>query len=180
VGVSPHRVTQVWCEQFESIPKKPSKPTKPRVRCDVPGYSATTAASRIRLWLSLPGHVERKTAARWKEWEGWAIIHLHHTRFDMAHASTELARLRERHRQHLLTLLDAGLQMRLFRKHRLDDPRMTEEVRTLLVEAAIERRRKPASSSAWPLCTGLPTLALTSRPVQRIIGHFYRRTLRVR
>ena len=53
-----------------------------------------------------------------------------------------MARLREWHRQHVLSLLDAGMEMRLIRRHQLDDPRMTDEVRQVLVEAAIERRRK--------------------------------------
>ena|SRR5271157_3801464 len=104
---------------------------------------------------SVPAHVERKIAARWKEWEPWAIIHLRQRGYYAA-MSTELAHLRQWHREHVLSLLDAGIEMRLIRRHQLDDPRMTEEVRTVLVEAAIERRRKPTSSSAWPLCTGSP------------------------
>jgi len=52
--------------------------------------------------------------------------------------------------------------MRLVRKHRLDDPRMTDELRTVLVQAAMERRRKarlarhPSSqdSTIQPSATG--------------------------
>jgi len=35
-------------------------------------------------FVSLPRHVERKIAARWKEWEPWAIIHLYHRHCDPA------------------------------------------------------------------------------------------------
>jgi hypothetical protein len=78
-----------------------------------------------------PVHVERKIAARWKEWEAWAIIHLYHRGCPSADQAAEL-----------LSLLDAGIEMRLIRRHQLDDPRMTDEVRGVLVQAAIEQRRK--------------------------------------
>jgi len=90
---------------------------------------------------SPPAHVDRKIAVRWKEWEGWAIVHLRQ-RGCYGSTATELARLRQWHRQHVLSLLDAGIEMRLIRKHQLDDPRMTDEVRAVVMEAAIGRQRK--------------------------------------
>jgi len=91
--------------------------------------------------MSQPAHVERKIAVRWKEWEPWVIIHLRHRGY-LATMATELARLRQWHRQHVLSLIDTGNEMRLIRKHQLDDPSVTDEVRGILMQAAIERRRK--------------------------------------
>jgi hypothetical protein len=39
-------------------------------------------------------------------------------------------------------MLRAGISMRTIRRHRLDDLRITDEVRAVLVEAAKERRSK--------------------------------------
>jgi len=69
------------------------------------------------------------------------IIHLRQ-RGHLETMSTELARLRQWHRQPALSLLDAGIEMRLIRKHQLDDPRMTDDVRGVLVLAALERQSK--------------------------------------
>jgi len=44
--------------------------------------------------------------------------------------------------------------MQLVRKHQLDDPRMTDEVRGILVQAAIERRR---GGSVWKCRARSPT-----------------------
>ena len=106
-----------------------------------PTSNAADPCTPSSAFESLPAHLERKIAARWKEWEPWAIIHLRQ-RHDVAAASTELTRLRQRHRRHVLSLLEAGIEMRLIRRHRLDDPRITEEARGLFVQAALERRRK--------------------------------------
>jgi Bacterial dnaA protein helix-turn-helix len=86
---------------------------------------------------------ERKTAARWKEWEPWVWIYLRQRGYAPA-ASPELARLRHQHREHLLALTQARVPMRLVRRHRLDDPRITDELRAVLVRALRERRR-----TAW-------------------------------
>jgi hypothetical protein len=52
--------------------------------------------------------------------------------------------LRQRHTEHILALTQAGVSMRLIRRHRLDDPRITDELRAVLVRALRERRR-----TAW-------------------------------
>jgi hypothetical protein len=54
---------------------------------------------------AIPAHVERKIAAHWKEWEPWVIVHLRQRHSDSI--APELARLRERHRQHVLSVLDS-------------------------------------------------------------------------
>jgi hypothetical protein len=51
-------------------------------------------------------------------------------------------RLRQRHSEHILDMMRAGISMRTIRRHRLDDPRLTDEVRTMLVEAAKDRQSK--------------------------------------
>jgi hypothetical protein len=96
--------------------------------------------------VSLPAHVERKIAARWKEWEAWTIIHLHHCGYDSTRRSAELAHLRQRHHQHVLSVLDLGIEMRLIRRHKLDDPRIADEARSLVVQAAVDRGRKASRS----------------------------------
>src|ERR1044071_3317644 len=88
----------------------------------------------------LAWHAERKIAARWKEWRPWVSIYLRQRRCPST-ASTELARLQRRHTNHVLALVQAGVSMRLIRRHRLDDPRITDELRAVLVHALRERRR---------------------------------------
>ena len=93
------------------------------------------------LLISLAGHLERKIAARWQEWEPWVWLYLRQRGCAPA-GSPELARLRRRHSEHLLDLMRVGIEMRLVRRHRLDDPRVTDEVRAVLVRAARERQTK--------------------------------------
>lgn len=62
--------------------------------------------------------------------------------YDPAVASLESARLRQRHSDHILDLLRAGISMRTIRRHRLDDPRLIDEVRAMLVQAATARQSK--------------------------------------
>src|SRR5215470_13255985 len=42
----------------------------------------------------------------------------------------------QRHSEHILDMMRAGISIRTIRRHRLDDPRLTDETRTVLVEAA--------------------------------------------
>jgi hypothetical protein len=85
--------------------------------------------------------LERAIAARWKEWEPWVWSELRR-RGIAPGGSPELAKLRRRHSDHIVTLTDAGVSMRLIRRHRLDDPRIADEVRAVLVHSARERQRK--------------------------------------
>jgi chromosomal replication initiation ATPase DnaA len=80
---------------------------------------------------------------RWHEWEGWVRLHLLRARpYDAEVAAAETVRLRQRHTEHVLAMTREGIALRLIRKHRLDDPRITDETRAVLVRAVMERRKK--------------------------------------
>lgn len=98
----------------------------------------TSALSR------LPARLERSIAARWKEWEPWVVLHIHRRQEcgpSIAIKSAEFIRLRRRHSRDIVALFQAGMAMRLIRRHRLDDPRLPDDARAVLVRAALERRR---------------------------------------
>jgi DnaA-like protein len=57
-------------------------------------------------------------------------------------SSPEFMRLRQLHSGHILAMLRSGTSMRTIRRHRLDDPRLVNEVRAVLVQAARERQSK--------------------------------------
>jgi hypothetical protein len=59
-----------------------------------------------------------------------------------AEDSPESGRFRLRHSEHILDMLRAGISLRTIRRHRLDDPRLTDELRAVLVQAAMERQGK--------------------------------------
>jgi len=103
------------------------------------------------LLISLPQHVQRKIAARWQEWIPWVLIDLLRREHDPASRSAEFDRIRRRHSEHLLNLMRLGIEMRLVRRHRLDDPRITDDCRTVLVRSVQERRRKARSARHPPL-----------------------------
>src|SRR4030095_11600330 len=87
--------------------------------------------------------LKRAIAARWKVWVPWVRMQQLRARdYDPSVASAESVRLCHRHREHILNLIRDGISMRTIRRHRLDDPRITNEVRTVLVEAAKERQSK--------------------------------------
>jgi hypothetical protein len=94
----------------------------------------------------LPAHLERKIARRWREWLPWVVMEARRKSSlpDQGGIARDVERAREQHAEHVLAILDAGIAMRLIRRHRLDDPRLSDECRGLLFEAAIERRR-----TAW-------------------------------
>ena len=93
--------------------------------------------------LALPAQLERKIARRWKEWEPWVLMQLRRRPdFNPAIPSPQMARIRKWHRNYVLDLIQAGTSMRLVRRHRLADPRSTDDMRSVLVRAATERRKK--------------------------------------
>lgn len=103
-------------------------------------------------FVSLPPRLERLITNRWKQWEPWVRMYLlRRSDYDPAAASVEFSRLRERHSDQLMALVQAGVRMRLVRRHRLDDPRLTDETRATLVRAVMERRRKArlTPEGAW-------------------------------
>ena len=96
---------------------------------------------------NVPRSVERLIAARWGRWVPWVRMHLLRQRqsdptVNPAIDSADSRRLRQRHRGHILDLMRDGIFMRTIRRHRLDDPRLTDEARSVLVEAAKERQSK--------------------------------------
>jgi hypothetical protein len=56
--------------------------------------------------------------------------------------SPESGRFRQLHSEHVLDMLRVGISMRTIRRHRLDDPRLTDELRAVLVQAAMDRQGK--------------------------------------
>ena len=96
---------------------------------------------------NVPLSVERVSAARWRWWVPWVRMHLLRQRqsdptVNPAIDSANSRCLRQRHREHILDLMRDGISMRSIRRHRLDDPRLTDEVRAMLVQAARERQSK--------------------------------------
>lgn len=106
----------------------------------------------------VPASLERAIAARWKQWEPWVRMQLLRQRqsdptVNPAMDSPDSRRLGQRHREHILDLMRDGITMRTIRRHRLDDPRLTDEVRAVLLQAAKERQskawfRRPADKRA--------------------------------
>jgi hypothetical protein len=95
----------------------------------------------------VPLSLERAIAARWKHWVPWVRMQLlrQHRSDPIVNPAIDIAdsrRLRQRHSEHILNLIRDGISMRTIRRHRLDDPRITDEVRVMLVEAAKERQSK--------------------------------------
>jgi hypothetical protein len=74
-------------------------------------------------FVSLPPRLERLVANRWKLWAPWVRMELlRRPDYDATEAASELSRLRKRHSDQLVALVQAGVRMRLVRRHRLDDP----------------------------------------------------------
>jgi hypothetical protein len=73
--------------------------------------------------------------------------------YDMAVVSLETARLRKRHTEHIVAIMREGITMRLIRRHRLDDPRITDETRSVLLQAVMERRKTARPSRSDNLAT---------------------------
>jgi len=117
--------------------------------------------------------VQRKIAARWQEWVPWVLIDLLRRERDAASRSAEFDRIRRRHSEHLLNLMRLGIGMRLTRRHRLDDPRITDELRSVLMRSVMERRRKVWSVRHYALCnpqsiTNQPRDRITAEPPQSL------------
>ena len=92
---------------------------------------------------NVPLSVERIIAARWKQWVPWVLMQQRRARnYNASVATAEMDCLRQRHREHIRDLMREGISMRTIRRHRLDDPRITDDERTVLVEAAKERQSK--------------------------------------
>ena len=88
---------------------------------------------------SLPPELQRIADARWRVWIAWVRMHVLRRREPDPDSASE--DLRKRHTEHLVALWRAGVSMRLINKHRLDDPRLTDAVRTLMMRVAMERKK---------------------------------------
>jgi hypothetical protein len=113
----------------------------------VPRTTVDPCAARPSAGPCVPPSLERAIAARWQIWVPWVCMYLlrarqHDPTVNAAVDSPEFHRLYQRHREHILELMRDGVSMRTIRRHRLDDPRLTDEVRAMLVEAASERQSK--------------------------------------
>jgi Bacterial dnaA protein helix-turn-helix len=91
--------------------------------------------------------LKRAIAARWKVWVPWVRLlllraHQSDPAVDVTEDGADSRRLHQHHSDHILDMLRVGISMRTVRRHRLDDPRITDEVRKVLVEAAMERQSK--------------------------------------
>src|SRR5262249_28197116 len=102
--------------------------------------------------LALPPCLERAIATRWIEWIPWVYRDLRRRGRDGSISSPEFMRLRERHSEHILHIMRTGISMRTIRRHRLDDPRITDEIRTMLLEAATQRPPKAKFSGSEAQC----------------------------
>jgi len=128
-----------WYKHFQ-VPRMSSRHISPTARTLYP-------MSPRSAFEPLPTDLERSIAERWKVWGPWVRIHLLRARqsdpaLNAAVDGPDFCRFRERHREHILDMLRAGISMRTIRRHRLDDPRITDEVRAVLVDAARERQSK--------------------------------------
>jgi hypothetical protein len=97
----------------------------------------------------MPPRLGRAIAARWNVWVPWVrmlLLRAHHydASVDLTQDGADFRRFRERHSQYIVAMLRAGTSVRTIRRHRLDDPRLTDDVRAVLVEAA-----KARQSKAW-------------------------------
>src|SRR6516162_9491365 len=95
----------------------------------------------------VPTRLERAIAARWKHWVPWVRMYLLRAcqsdpSVNPALDSPDSRRFRQLHSEHILDMLRSGISMRTIRRHRLDDPRLTDELRAVLVQAAMERQGK--------------------------------------
>jgi Bacterial dnaA protein helix-turn-helix len=91
--------------------------------------------------------LKRAIAARWKVWVPWVRLlllraHQSDPAVDATEDGADSRRLHQRHSDQILDMLRNGISMRTIRRHRLDDPRLTDEVSALLVESARERQSK--------------------------------------
>jgi hypothetical protein len=84
--------------------------------------------------------------------------------YDPAVAAAETARLRKRHTEHILAMTYNGIAMRLVRRHRLDDPRIADATRAVMVRAVMERRKKARVQRRENLANRINIAALPLSP----------------
>jgi len=96
-------------------------------------------------WPIFHQSFEKRIEARWNEWEPWVIMHLQRQmgagQLRLDGRSAEYRRLQQRHRAALAVLLRMGIDMRMVRRNRLDDPRVSDEERAARLQIYLERRK---------------------------------------
>jgi len=119
----------------------PAVASDPKIISDMVALNPCTPRSAFE---PLPPLLEPRIAARWKVWVPWVRIHLLRARQSDPSVDVEAQsrRFRQRHSEHILDMLRAGITMRTIRRHRLDDPRLTDEMWAVLLQAAKERQSK--------------------------------------
>jgi hypothetical protein len=118
-------------------------PTSPAMDIMTPHTALSAAQVAPRL--------QRRIVARWERWSPWAWLDARRRYADPAAVSAEVARLRQRHSDFLLSMLRAGVGTRIIYRHNLDDPRIANDLRAVLVRAAIERKLRagPVRQPGW-------------------------------
>src|SRR6185312_4904385 len=115
------------------------------------GSAPTPRAATVRSASSLPTNsvAERVIARRWLELAPWILIHVRSQalkqHLPQASVPAMAESMRDRHREAMLQLLAAKVDMRRVRALQLDDVRLPELLRMKLVKNYLERRarRKP-------------------------------------
>jgi len=112
-----------------------------------PATGAFNPISPRSTFVPLPPDLERRIVERWKAWVPWVRFYLlrasqSNPAVNPATDSVDACRLRQRHSELVIAMIRDGITMRTITRHRLDDPRLTDEVRGVLVDAARERQSK--------------------------------------
>jgi len=115
-------------------------------------------APRPSVGPCVPPTLERAIAARWNQWVPFVRMqllrqHQSNPAVNPASDSADTRRLRQRHSELLIAMMRDGITMRTICRHRLDDVRLTDDVRTLMVRAAMERRRTAGAAPRGDLDT---------------------------
>src|SRR4030095_1047886 len=112
----------------------------------VPSLTLNPCTPRPSAEPYAPPSLKRAIAARWKVWAPWVgVPRLWAGDYAPSVAAAETVRLR--HSEHILDLMRDGISMRTIRRHRLDDPRLTDEVRAVLGGGAGGRQSKAWAGS---------------------------------
>lgn len=83
-------------------------------------------------------------AQRWLEWQPWVRAWLQSLGDSTSRA---YATMREEHRRRLTLALACNLEMRVIRRNRVDDPRLSADDFTLRLARVLRRRNGPRASA---------------------------------
>ena len=75
-------------------------------------------ATRSSFEPYVPTRLDRAIAARWQVWAPWVLMQQRRApNYNSSAASAESARLRQRHSDHIIEMMRAGITMRTIRRH---------------------------------------------------------------